>query len=188
MEKSNPVSVSSSNEEVSRKPRLRIEEELAMEKVVFDNMRKMADQSYAEFQESRKSTALLQEFVVINHPLPTSSQPPLTLNLVEIKDGNNVPPEKPPDLVKKVLITSNNVSGDSSSSQANSAMFIETQMEGKTFPSLIRDVKKEYHSHFIILMETNILGDRGKKFRDLMGFDSAFVEEAHGFSGGISCL
>ncbi|RYR24559.1 hypothetical protein Ahy_B02g058063 [Arachis hypogaea] len=59
---------------------------------------------------------------------------------------------------------------------------------GKSFHSLIRDMRKEYDAHFIILLETHVSGMKGKKIRDKMGFDGSFIVEAVGHSGGIWCL
>ncbi|RYQ93893.1 hypothetical protein Ahy_B09g100109 [Arachis hypogaea] len=56
---------------------------------------------------------------------------------------------------------------------------------GKSFHSLIRDMRKEYDAHFIILLETHVSGMKGKKIRDKMGFDGSFIVEAIGHSGGI---
>ncbi|KAL1330769.1 uncharacterized protein LOC107627531 [Arachis ipaensis] len=59
---------------------------------------------------------------------------------------------------------------------------------GKTFPTLIRDIRREYNANFIILLETHISGSRGAAVRDKIGFDSSFIVEANGHSGGIWCL
>ncbi|KAL1362470.1 hypothetical protein AAHE18_03G083600 [Arachis hypogaea] len=59
---------------------------------------------------------------------------------------------------------------------------------GKGFPTLIRDLRRNYEAHLIILLETHISGDRGKIIRNKIGFDSCCVEEARGHSGGIWVL
>ncbi|KAL1310123.1 uncharacterized protein [Arachis hypogaea] len=59
---------------------------------------------------------------------------------------------------------------------------------GKTFPNLIRDLKRDYDLNFVILLETHISGDRGRTVRNRIGFDGMFVEDARGQSGGIWCL
>ncbi|XP_072066677.1 uncharacterized protein [Arachis hypogaea] len=59
---------------------------------------------------------------------------------------------------------------------------------GKGFPTLIRDLRRNYEAHLIILLETHISGDWGKIIRNKMGFDSCCVEEARGHSGGIWVL
>ncbi|RYR46846.1 hypothetical protein Ahy_A07g032688 [Arachis hypogaea] len=56
---------------------------------------------------------------------------------------------------------------------------------GKGFPTLIRDLRRNYEAHLIILLETHVSGDRGKIIRNKMGFDSCCVEEARGHSGGV---
>ncbi|XP_025608011.1 uncharacterized protein [Arachis hypogaea] len=58
----------------------------------------------------------------------------------------------------------------------------------KAFPSIIRDLRKEYEASFLFLLETHVSGSRGKQIRDRLGFDSSFVVEAVGHSGGIWCL
>ncbi|RYR03235.1 hypothetical protein Ahy_B06g082091 [Arachis hypogaea] len=37
---------------------------------------------------------------------------------------------------------------------------------GKTFPNLIRDIRREYNANFIILLETHISGSRGAAVRE----------------------
>ncbi|XP_020997411.1 uncharacterized protein LOC107486813 [Arachis duranensis] len=56
---------------------------------------------------------------------------------------------------------------------------------GKGFPTLIRDLRREFEANFIILLETHVNGDRGNKIREKMGFDGVFVEESRGHSGAI---
>ncbi|RYR74412.1 hypothetical protein Ahy_A02g009125 [Arachis hypogaea] len=59
---------------------------------------------------------------------------------------------------------------------------------GKFFPSLIRDLNREYNSDFIILLETHVSSLRGKTIRDKIGLDGSFIVESQGHSGGIWCL
>ncbi|RYR19872.1 hypothetical protein Ahy_B03g064772 [Arachis hypogaea] len=59
---------------------------------------------------------------------------------------------------------------------------------GKTFPTLIRDIRREYNTNFIILLETYINGSCGATIRDKIGFDNSFIVEANGHSEGIWCL
>ncbi|RYR59514.1 hypothetical protein Ahy_A05g025407 [Arachis hypogaea] len=58
----------------------------------------------------------------------------------------------------------------------------------KFFHSLIRDLRKEYSANFTILLEPQISGSRGVRIRNNIGFDSSFIVEANGRSGGIWCL
>ncbi|XP_025617033.1 uncharacterized protein [Arachis hypogaea] len=58
----------------------------------------------------------------------------------------------------------------------------------KSFPYLIRDLRREFDANFLLLFETHLSGDRGKEVRNKLGFDGCFVEEANGHSGGIWAL
>ncbi|MED6123003.1 hypothetical protein PIB30_045270 [Stylosanthes scabra] len=127
-EKTNPVSTALSSKDIPRKPRPKSEEEIAMKKVVFDNMRKITDQSYADFQVSKKSTALLENFAVGIHSLPPMLQTPQSLDPMGKKKSRIDSLEKPPDLLQKMPIESTNEIGESSSGHANSAMQVEPSL------------------------------------------------------------
>ncbi|KAL1325061.1 hypothetical protein AAHE18_13G134300 [Arachis hypogaea] len=59
---------------------------------------------------------------------------------------------------------------------------------GRTFPALIRDIRREYDANFLILLETHISGTKGEYVRNKIRLDSSFVVEPTGHSGGIWCL
>lgn len=57
----------------------------------------------------------------------------------------------------------------------------------KGFVSLVRDLRQQYDSNFII-METHTSGDRASSIIKKLGFKGSFILEACGHSGGIWCL
>ncbi|RYR75656.1 hypothetical protein Ahy_A01g000230 [Arachis hypogaea] len=59
---------------------------------------------------------------------------------------------------------------------------------GRMFPSSIRDIRREYDSNFIILMETHTSGTGGEFIRSKFGLDNSFVVETAGHSGRFRCL
>ncbi|RYQ86948.1 hypothetical protein Ahy_B10g106555 [Arachis hypogaea] len=49
---------------------------------------------------------------------------------------------------------------------------------GKTFPTLIRDIRREYNANFIILLETHVSRLRGAAIHERIGFDNSFILES----------
>ncbi|RYR47589.1 hypothetical protein Ahy_A07g033526 [Arachis hypogaea] len=58
----------------------------------------------------------------------------------------------------------------------------------KNFPTLIKDIRREYRASFCILLETHISDDPGRSICERLRFDNFFNEDARGFSDGIWCL
>ncbi|KAF7838421.1 putative ribonuclease H protein At1g65750 family [Senna tora] len=58
----------------------------------------------------------------------------------------------------------------------------------KTFPRLIKDLKREFKVDFLALLETHQSGQNAKDIMSKLGFDHSEVVEANGQSGGIWCL
>ncbi|KAF7831804.1 RNA-directed DNA polymerase [Senna tora] len=58
----------------------------------------------------------------------------------------------------------------------------------KSFPGLIRDLKRRFHVDFLALVETRQEGFSAQRIMDKFGFDNREIVEAVGFSGGIWCL
>ncbi|KAI9085735.1 hypothetical protein K1719_032341 [Acacia pycnantha] len=52
----------------------------------------------------------------------------------------------------------------------------------------LRFLTSKYHISLVVLVETRTSGDKCLRLRRKVGFDSSFVEEARGFSGGICVL
>ncbi|XP_072084389.1 uncharacterized protein [Arachis hypogaea] len=88
--------------------------------------------------------------------------------------------EKPPDSLPEYM-----GNADSNSSRHENDVI---GAGGKTFPALIKDIKREYNASFCILLETHISGDRGRTVCKKLGFDNFYIEDARGFSGGIWCI
>ncbi|KAI9092951.1 hypothetical protein K1719_027474 [Acacia pycnantha] len=63
--------------------------------------------------------------------------------------------------------------------------------KGAANPDLGRQLRfliSKYHIKLLVLVETRTSGEKCLKLRRKIGFDSSFVEEAQGFSGGIWVL
>ncbi|XP_057738256.1 uncharacterized protein LOC130955425 [Arachis stenosperma] len=135
------------------------------EKEILNRMREIEKQQWEAFDMTKRVNVLFEDNIAKSEFMcDHSSKRPLSVKM----KGKNVEvesPKKPPDL-------STGVPGAG----------------GKGFPTLIRDLRRNYEAHLIILLETHISGDRGKIIRNKIGFDSCCVEEARGHSGGIWVL
>lgn len=58
----------------------------------------------------------------------------------------------------------------------------------KGFPSLIKDMKREYGTSMIFLLETHADANLTKKQIRKTGFSGSYVVESNGQLGGIWCL
>lgn len=58
----------------------------------------------------------------------------------------------------------------------------------KTFPRMVKEVKKKYAINVLGLIETRISGDRADKVVRKLGFSDWIRVEATGFAGGIWIL
>lgn len=52
----------------------------------------------------------------------------------------------------------------------------------------MKDIKREFFSSLIILVETHTSGDTAKKIAKKCGLDNFFIVDAKGQSGGLWCL
>lgn len=66
--------------------------------------------------------------------------------------------------------------------------FFHLELQGKGFLSLVKDLKKEYQSSFVFLLETHSSGDKARKLVKKTGFSGNFIVDAAWQSGGIWCL
>lgn len=58
----------------------------------------------------------------------------------------------------------------------------------KGFTSLVKDIKKEYQTSLIILLETHSSGVSAQRKIKEMGFSGTFVVDSSGQAGGLWCL
>jgi len=57
------------------------------------------------------------------------------------------------------------------------------------FGNLIKDICKEYETSLLFLFETHASKEEGvERILPKLGFDSSFIQPAHGHLGGIWCL
>ncbi|RYR51281.1 hypothetical protein Ahy_A06g026306 [Arachis hypogaea] len=96
--------------------------------------------------------------------------------------------ERPPDI--SIMPSSSNDVSQATTSVVRFVLSLGTvEKRGERISlSLFRKLKCEYHAGMIILLETQISGDRAKEVRDKLGFDGSFTVEALGRSGGIWIL
>ncbi|MED6179917.1 hypothetical protein PIB30_005375 [Stylosanthes scabra] len=161
----------------------------AMEELVFANMQKMKDAEREAFETSKIAKSVIANHIVTNSfftQSPLSFDARKTMESHVERHGPPIQVDKPPDLKMEE-------SGDanSGSRKTDSGLEVGWNCRGvgnKTFPTLIKDIQREYDANFFILIETHVSGDRGKKIHDRIGFDRSFIEEAHGHSGefGVS--
>ncbi|KAF7823171.1 putative ribonuclease H protein At1g65750 family [Senna tora] len=58
----------------------------------------------------------------------------------------------------------------------------------KSFPGVVRDLKRNFQVDFLALLETHQEGFRAQRIMDKFGFDQREIVEAVGYAGGIWCL
>lgn len=56
---------------------------------------------------------------------------------------------------------------------------------GRGFVNLIRDIRSEYNVSMMFMVEIHVSGTRSHNIIKRFGFDSWFIQEAQGQSGGI---
>ncbi|RYR12122.1 hypothetical protein Ahy_B04g069663 isoform A [Arachis hypogaea] len=156
-----------------------------MEQVIMANMRGMVKQQWEDFNamrngntshgsnEATRSSGIRH---CAHHPDPEDRGKSVIVGPA---------PEKPPDATLSCVTRT---TGSQKNSVNRFLMNILTWnywgAGEKTFPNLIRDLKRDYDLNFVILLETHISGDRRRTVRNRIGFNGMFVEDARGQSGG----
>ncbi|RYR00167.1 hypothetical protein Ahy_B07g088266 [Arachis hypogaea] len=162
-----------------------------MEGVVMEYMRKLQREQNEAFVAMKQVATGRKGFVVRNNPLlmnASSSDSHMKIKAVRSpgKDLDRPPDESMIDSGGKKIKERDLSLGKQNASQG---LIPRCNVVAGDSPILFcLNLRKEYSANFIILLEPQISGSRGVRIRNNIRFDSSFIVEANGRSGGIWCL